>query len=127
MAYESDESDQLEIYVQRFPDLGQRVSVSTAGGRQPLWSRDGRELFYRSRAGVMAVPVDTGPNFSAGEPEVLFEDRYFLFLSRRTYDVAPDGQRFLMVKHGDETGDDAVRIHLIQNWFEELNRLVPLE
>jgi len=125
MAYVSDESGQLEVYVQRFPNLGGRVSVSTAGGRQPLWSRDGTELFYRSPAGVVAVPVNAGDSFTAGEPEVLFEDPYFLYLSRRTYDVSPDGQRFLMVSTG--VGGDAgpVRIQIIENWFSELERLVP--
>ena len=114
------------MYVQKFPDLGGRVSVSTAGGRQPLWSRDGTELSYRSPCGVMAVPVDAGADFSVGEPELLFDDEYFFYLSRRTYDVAPDGQRFLMVKPGDGTSADAgSRIHLIDNWFEELRARVP--
>ena len=74
----------------------------------------------------MVVPVDTGPTFTAGEPEVPFNDRYFLYLSRRTYDVAPDGQRFLMVSTADEGGDATrIRMRLIQNWFEELKRVVP--
>jgi len=125
MAYESDESGQLEIYVQRFPELGGRVSVSTDGGRQPLWSRDGQELFYRSPAGVVVVPVDTGKTFTAGDPEVLFQDRYFLYLARRTYDVSPDGQRFLMVSGDGELDAIPLGMNLIENWSEELERLVP--
>jgi hypothetical protein len=126
IAYESDESGEGEIYVQRFPELGQRATISTDGGRQPVWSRDGRELFYRSADGMMAVPIDLSPTFRAGQPTLLFEDDYFYFLSRRTYDVAPDGQRFLMVTADDTTaGSRSFRMVVVDHWFEELESRVP--
>ncbi len=59
MAYESNETGQNEVYVQRFPTLGGKQTISTDGGRQPLWSPNGRELFYRAPKGMMVVPVDT--------------------------------------------------------------------
>ena len=127
IAYESDESGQEEIYAQRFPGLGQRVTISTDGGRQPIWSQDGRELFYRSADGMMAVPIDTSPTFRAGQPTLLFEDDYFFFLSRRTYDVAPDGQRFLMITAGDAAaGARPFRMVVVEHWFEELKTRVPV-
>ena len=77
----------------------------------------------------MVVPVETDPTFRAGDPEVLFEQQYFFNRSRRTYDLAPDGQRFLMVKEGAATptegGTSVPQIILVQNWFDELQRLVP--
>ena len=78
---------------------------------------------------MMRVPVETGPGFTAGDPEVLFETQYYRSLSRRTYDLAPNGQRFLMVKDAaptDESGTPAQsQIVLVENWFDELKRLVP--
>ena len=128
IAYESDESGQEEIYVQRFPELGQRVTISPAGGRQPVWSGDGRELFYRAPDGMMAVAIETAPTFEAGQPTLLFEDDYFFFLSRRTYDVAPDGERFLMVTTDDASSGDErdFRMIVVENWFEELKARVPV-
>ena len=129
IAYSSDETGQDEVYVQRYPELGGKLPVSTDGGQQPLWSPDGEELFYRGLRGMMVVPVETGPTFRAGDPEVLFEQQYFFNGRRRTYDLAPDG-RFLMVKAsgaGDDARAPAAQIILVQNWFEELQRLVPVD
>ncbi len=131
IAYESEESGRAEIYAQRFPELGQRVTISTDGGRQPVWSRDGRELFYRSAEGMMAVPITTFTTsraLSAGTPTRLFEDDYYFYLSRRTYDVAPDGQRFLMITMGDYAaeGVSSHRMVVVENWHEELKARVPL-
>ena len=72
VAYISDESGQDEIYVQPFPEGGQRWLISTGGGIEPMWSRDGRELFYRNGNQMMAVPTDTEPGFNAGTPRLLF-------------------------------------------------------
>ena len=79
-----------------------------------MWSRDGRELFYRGPRGMMLVPVDIEPTFRAGDPEVLFEDQqYFQVRQSRTYDLASDG-RFLMTK------GPVAQIVLVQNWHQEL-------
>ena len=123
MAYESDQSGQREIYVRPFPNVEDgQWQISTSGGARPLWALGGSELFYRRGAALMAVPVQTAPSFMPGTPEVLFEAEYFLGLGGRSYDVAADGQRFLMIKEG---GDAAQNVILVQNWFEELRRLVP--
>jgi serine/threonine-protein kinase len=137
LAYQSDSSGAYEIYVQPFPDeAGHRWRVSTAGGREPLWAADGRELFYRSLTGaVMRVAIPAGSRWTAGAPTELFEGssyalggRYDVASSgRRTYDVSTDGRRFLMIKNPDAraTMPAPARIVVVQNWFEELNSKVP--
>ena len=131
IAYQSNETGQNEVYVQRFPMLGGKRTISTAGGRQPLWSPDGSELFYRAPSGMLVVPVlDTEPAFRPGSPEILFETQYYFDRALRTYDLHPDGQRFLIVKADaltDDSGTSASpQIVLIENWFDELRRLVPV-
>ena len=130
LAYSSDLSGRTEIYVQRFPDLGDRQRISTNGGNVPRWSRDGTELLYQSLDGrqLLAVPVITEPTFTTGVPEVLFEGAYLQpVFGNRPYDVTPDGERFVLIKTGVVTGDidDSPQIILTLNWFEELTRLVP--
>lgn len=129
VAYDSDESGQFEIYVRPFPDAygGSRWQVSASGGRQPVWSRDGRELFYRSYSGaVMAVPVSTSPVFAPGRPEKVFEGGYAgsgASGGGRTFDISPDGKRFLMLKAASR---QEMEIVVVLNWFEELRRLAPV-
>ena len=113
------------------PELG-RTLVSTAGGSQPRWARDGRELFYTAVDGaLMRVPVQPGATFVAGTPTPLFTRRYYngLGLLERpgTYDVAPDGQRFLVLKQGDGPDQPAApaTVVVVKNWTAELRRLVP--
>lgn len=129
IAYESDSSGRNEIYVRPFPAVaGGQWQVSTAGGRRPLWARDGRELFYLATTGaLMRVPVEArGTAWSAGTPVVLFQQRYYQGVQGRPYDVSPDGRRFLMIKEaGADQGDARPQIIVVQNWTEELKRLVP--
>jgi eukaryotic-like serine/threonine-protein kinase len=118
-----------EIYVERYPELGNRQQISTGGGRIPLWSRNGRELFFRSLDSrqILAVPVQSGTTLVAGRPQMLFEFAMFpLAGSARPYDLAPDG-RFLIIRSAQaETGDGPPsNLILVLNWFEELKRLVP--
>jgi serine/threonine-protein kinase len=138
LAYESDESGQEEIYVRPFPDVnGGRWQVSsTGGGSEPLWARSGRELFYRGSDGALlgvAVAVEGSASFRTGKPVRLVEGRYYAGAGGgaapgRTYDVSPDGRRFLMVKEGggsDQTAAAPPSIVVVQHWVEELKRLVP--
>ncbi|MCH7847489.1 MAG: PD40 domain-containing protein, partial [Planctomycetes bacterium] len=92
IAYVSNSSNQDEVYVQRFPQMDGMWQISTDGGKDPIWSPDGSELFYRKREAVIAVPVETEPVFRAGTPEVLFEGKYLGFDRniRPSYDLAPD-------------------------------------
>ena len=124
MAYQSDQSGQMEVYVRPFPNVDDgQWPISTGGGTRPLWASDGRELFYRRGAALMTVAVHTEPSFTPATPEVLFEGDYFVGNRGRTYDVSPDGQRFVMVRP-----DSAVRENqmvVVLNFFEELRERVP--
>ena len=130
LAYESDESGRDEIYVRPFPNVqGGRWQVSNGGGTRPLWARSGGELFYLVPPGrVMSVPIKSGASFSAGNPEVVVDGPYVAPNSARTYDVSPNGERFLMIKdaaNSDKTSAPPPSIIVVQGWFEELKRRVP--
>ena len=133
VAYDSNESGRFEIYVRPYPDTlrGGRWQISTGGGRQPLWSRDGRELYYRDSSGtVMGVPVTLAPSFSSTGAVRLLDGTGYMGAGlhntgrARTYDVASDG-RFLMIKAGQRDAATGPSLVLVQNWFEELDRLSP--
>jgi hypothetical protein len=95
----SDESGRFEIYVRPFPGPGEKWPISLEGGNEPVWPRNGRELFYRAGDTMMAVDVQTTPTFSAGKPRKLFERAYERSLALwANYDAPPDGQRLLMVR-----------------------------
>jgi serine/threonine-protein kinase len=126
MAYQSNETGRWEIYVVPFPDAAAaKWVVSTGGGAEPLWSRGGRELFYRNGAGDMvAVRVETTPTFSAGPTGVLFPaGEYVADVNHRQYDVTADGERFIMLRPvGDNVHGEMI---LVQNFFGELRARVP--
>ena len=132
MAYSSDESGQLEVYLQRYPDLGDKVTVSSGGGQDARWSPDGSELFYTNFAGdrMMVVEVETEPTLRVSRPELLFEGRYAVPVGGgRNYDVSADGQRFVMISavtDGDPEAASDTSLILVENWFEEVKRLVPV-
>ena len=117
LAYVSDKSGRYEVYVQRFPDGGGRVTVSTNGGVQPRWRGDSKELFYVEDDTLVAVSVTTSPSFSVGAVTRLFEDRGALARARgHHYDVAPDGRRFVLVETLEQP---APAIRVVENWFAE--------
>jgi Tol biopolymer transport system component len=126
LAYTSDESGRKEIYVQPYPGPGGKWQISTEGGVEPLWNRNGRELFYRNGKKMMAVEISTKASFSTGAPKTLFEGEYVLLptISTPNYDVSPDGQRFLMLKPAEEA-QVPTQINVVLNWFEELKQKVP--
>jgi hypothetical protein len=128
MAYRSNVSGQNEIYVERYPELGNRQQISTGGGNVPVWSRDGRELFFNSLDGrqMLAVQVQSGSTLMAGRPQVLFETAMGVSVSGRPYDVAPDG-RFLIIRSAqtEADGGTAPNLIVVQNWFQELKQRVP--
>ena len=132
LAYDSNSSGSFEIYVRPFPNVsGGQWPVSAAGGTQPLWARNGKELFYVGTDGaVLRVPVEaSGGTWHAGTPTKLLEGRYYTGAagtSGRTYDVSPDGQRFLMIKApGTDASAAPPALIVVQHWDEELKRLVP--
>jgi serine/threonine-protein kinase len=134
LVYQSDSTGRFEIYVRPFPNVSAgQWQVTTAGGRQPLWARSGKELFYVGPDGVlMRVPVEaSSATWNAGTPIQLFEGRDFFFnmgnaTFGRTYDVSPDGRRFLMIKApGANPTTAPPNIIVIQHWVDELKGLVP--
>lgn len=98
--------------------LRRRTLASTGGGQQPVWRADGRELFFHGDSGIYSLEVQTEPDFNAGSPSLLFESPNILF-----YDVTPDGNRFLVIER--DLASLPTEIHVVVNWFDELNRLVP--
>jgi Tol biopolymer transport system component len=126
LAYISDESGRIEIYVQPYPGPGGKWQISTDGGTEPVWNRNGRELFYRNGDKMMAVDIATQPNFSAGTPRMLFQGQYTPTpTTSPNYDVSPDGQRFLMLKPVESQTSGPTQINVVLNWFEELKQKVP--
>jgi serine/threonine protein kinase len=129
IAYSSNESGKQEVYVRPFPDVdsGGRWQVSTDGGENPLWSPDGRELFYRNGDAIMAVSVIKDPSFSIETPKILFRGKYFSpgTTVGTSWDISPDGKRFLMMKENAVGGPR--KINIVLNWFEELKQRVPVK
>ena len=125
LVYVSDESGQDEVYLRPFPGPGRKWPISTGGGNEPVWSRNGQEIVYRNGNNMMAVTIDRGPPISLGTPRLLFQGQYRISaIQTPAYAVSPDGQRFLMIK---EEGQKADHLTVVLNWFEELKRLVPTE
>jgi hypothetical protein len=114
----------MEVYVSPFPSVNAKWQVSTNGGSEPRWRRDGKELFFLAPdATLMATPVILGTTFQAGTPVQLFQ------LHRRvsvpsfdlfSYDVSPDGQRFLVATRIDES--NAVPVSVMLNWTSALEK-----
>jgi len=127
LAYDSNENGRFEIFVRPFPDVDTaKWQVSTGGGTQPLWARSGRELFFRSADGsVVSVSVQAdGRQFRRGTPATLIAGSSFLtetmsFLPQQTYDVHPDGSRFLMIQEG-ESSTTSSPIIVVHNLLEEV-------
>jgi len=126
VAYQSDDTGQPEVYVIGFPAGENRVQVSTNGGSEPVWSRDGKELFYRWGNKLMEVPVQNGDNFSASAVHVVLEAAFVrtVDFGVPSYDVSPDGQRFYFVQEASDNSHEA-RLNFMVNWPEELKHNVP--
>ena len=125
LAYQSNESGRPEIYVRDMSAKGARRQVTTEGGEEPHWSRDGRELYYRNNNSFMSVPIETTAAFQSGKPVQLFRGIYDLRSnSGVSYDVDPKGGRFLMIRLVDDV-NPPTEVRVVLNWFDELRRLVP--
>jgi serine/threonine protein kinase len=126
LAYSSNVSGRLEIFVQPFPGLGATVRVSPNGGVEPLWSPSGERLYYRSENGrrVFAVDLLGGDPLQFGVEELLFDGSYTPSIRwARKWDIHPDGDRFLMLQFENPGPVEGIRV--VTNWFAELERLVP--
>ena len=126
LAYTSDETGKFEVYVVSFPGAERKQRISTSGGDQPLWARDGRRLFYREADKVIAVAVSPGPPFAAGKSEVVVQGSY----SGRggngapNYDLSADGRTFLLIRQNDPTSAGRTQLDVVVNWTTELGRRV---
>ena len=117
VAYFSDESGSNQVYAQPFPGPGARVPVSVGGGTNPVWSRDGRRIFFANGTQLVAASVVTRPAFAVTGREVILDGNYQYGTGHAGYDVAPDGRSFLMLRPAN-TG--AEQIVVIYNWSSEL-------
>jgi hypothetical protein len=123
LAYVSNESGHDEVYVRSFPEPSRKLQISTDGGTAPVWSRNGREIFYIENDRLMVVPVETGTSLQPGRPKLLFEGGFVHeFTQFADYDVSLDGQSFVMIQSAQKP-----ELHVVLNWFEELKRLGPTE
>ena len=130
------ESGQNEVYVRPIPDVQSgKWQISTGGGSRPAWAPNGRELFYLGGnsdgvAAMMSVPVQTTPTLIAGNPSKLFEGEWYTAQNGRNYDLARDGQRFLMIKTGAASIADREQapstITVVVNWAKELKARLPI-
>jgi Tol biopolymer transport system component len=124
MAYASNETGNMEVYVSPFPSVNGKWQVSNAGGQEPKWRNDGKELFYMSADGkIMAVPVSTSTSFQAGTPVALFQTHRRQPMSSQdlfSYDVNSNGQRFLIATKLDEPS--AAPLSVLLNWASEMEK-----
>jgi serine/threonine-protein kinase len=123
MAYGSNESHQNEVYVRPFPSVDSaRWTISVSGGAEPLWSRSGRELFFRTQSGdMMAAPIAAGNAFQAGTPVKLFTAPHLLADDRHhAYDVSLNDQQFIMVRNSQKNSQT---LGVVVNWGAEIKRL----
>jgi len=129
IAYTSDETGENQVYVQPFPNIDDgKELISINGGEEPRWSADGSELFYRTVNEIWSVPVppQTGSTFTAGTPELLLTGEFLSHGIRPSFDVSPDGQKFLVLMDpGEEEEQPKSTIAVVTNWFEELERVLP--
>jgi hypothetical protein len=133
MAYEQRAAGVTEVYVQRFPDLGDRQPVVGGFSFTPTWSREGSELLFLQLASptrLMRVTFqedDTAlGGVTIGPPEEVLPYPYFRGAGQhRPYDRTPDDERFLVISSGNDASNGASDINVVLNWFEELKRLVP--
>ena len=135
MAYVSNETGPYEVYVQPYPGPGEKVRISVAGGIDPIWSANGRELLYRSFTSdgqqlFFSTAVSSLAPFRTAPPRMMFQAKmgeYDTTAPERSWDVSADGKRFLLVKPSPSTDKPVSTIQVVLNWTEELKRLVPVD
>jgi len=119
MAYASNESGHPEIYVEPVPGPGGRRQISTVGGEEPRWVRNGREITYRNGTRMMSVSVQIQPTLQAGKPVELFDRKFDRGFGVAGYDVASNGQTFVMTRseHAAPT-----EIRVVMGWSAAMQK-----
>ena len=107
-----------------FPEADRRHTISTDGGHSPVWSRDGRELFYVTDDRLMTVAVETADGFRPGTPRELFRGQFVRDSNSAYYDVALDGERFVMVQ-SESAAEQRTVLHFVLHFDEELRQRLP--
>jgi serine/threonine-protein kinase len=127
LAYQSNRSGEIAVYVERFPERGSLERVSRSSGFAARWAPDGKELYYLTIDGrsLMAVPVSTGETLKVGTERKLFDGNFPRSgPGIRPYDVMPDGKRFVMIRREQSEETQPQKLVVVQHWSEELKRLV---
>jgi hypothetical protein len=123
LAYQSNETGRMQVYVISYPGLTQKRAISTQGGTEPAWRPRGGELYFRNGASMMAVTIRTQPTLEVGAPRELFQGAFLEDLyGDRSFDVMPDGEHFLMLEANPAA---APELRVIRNWAAELKAQVP--
>ena len=127
---------EYEIWAQPFPPTGERRRISQEFGVMPLWAQDGEELFYRPislatgmRQTLRSIRVSTTPSLTFSEEQSVSIGDFLSFSYYRSFDITPDGERFLVVLPAEQTGTGQApgpQLHVVLNWFEELQDRVPV-
>jgi hypothetical protein len=123
LAYVSDESGRFEVYVTPFPAGGRRWQISTDGGTEVVWARNGHELFWRQDNTMMIAGIEGSTNMVATRPKALFKGFLTGAPGIPDYDITVDGQTFLMVK-GTKVDSTPSELNIVLNWLDELRTKV---
>jgi Tol biopolymer transport system component len=115
IAYVSDESGRDEVFVTSYPTPGARIPISTEGGEDPVWSHDGRHLYFRNGGSLFRVAVQTDERFEASLPELVVEADVI------DYDLTPNERIVAILPEGSRGWD---RLHVVFDWTEELRTVV---
>ncbi len=110
------QSGRPQVYVQAYPGPGERVQVSTDGGREPLWAPNGTELYFRTATRLMAATVKTTPQLEVGKPRLLFEGDFLM--THHDYGLLPDGRHFVLIQAVSTV--PPAEVHVVVNWADEL-------
>ncbi len=121
-----------QVFVQPFPPTGAKYQISSDAGRTPLWSADGKQIYYHQESTnkLLVADVQTSPTFAFGTSVLLHLDRTVHPIAQRNFDIAPDGKRLLVVLSAagsDSTSRSTQQINVILNWLDELKQRVPVK
>lgn len=131
VAYVSNKSGQNDVFVRPYPGPGGEVTISVGGGREPVWGPSGKQLFYRHAGKLLSVRIEeVAGALKVGPPVALFDDTFRPDTGgaaggMANYDIAPDGQHFVVVEDQRQNDPAGARLQVILNWFEELKARVP--